>query len=73
MISSIEWVPAGVADPKPKKYEFSTAEIELIKMMEEQKIDIIIASPEDSNDAFIRIALETGVQLWQIRSTYLSC
>ncbi len=39
MISAIEWVPAGVADPNPKKYEFSPAELELIKMMEEQKID----------------------------------
>jgi len=34
MISSIEWVPAGVADPSPKKYEFSQAEINLIQMME---------------------------------------
>lgn len=40
MISAIEWVPAGVADPNPKKYEFSEAEQELIKMMEEQKIDV---------------------------------
>jgi len=39
MISAIEWIPAGVADPNPKKYEFSQAEIALIKMMEEQKID----------------------------------
>lgn len=39
MISAIEWVPAGVADPNPKKYEFSAAELELIKMMEEQNID----------------------------------
>jgi hypothetical protein len=38
MISSIVWVPAGVADPNPKKYEFSTTELELIKMMEEQDI-----------------------------------
>jgi len=34
MISSIVWVPAGVADPSPKKYEFSQAELDLIKMME---------------------------------------
>jgi hypothetical protein len=36
MISAIEWVPAGVADPSPKKYEFSAAELELIQMMEKQ-------------------------------------
>jgi hypothetical protein len=36
MISAIEWVPEGVADPNPKKYEFSAAELELIEMMEKQ-------------------------------------
>lgn len=36
MISDIEWVPAGVADPNPKRYEMSTAEHEFIKMMQEQ-------------------------------------
>jgi len=38
MISSIEWVPAGVADPNPKKYEFSQAELDLIKMMENHTV-----------------------------------
>jgi hypothetical protein len=38
MISSIEWVPAGVADPSPKKYEFSQAELDLIKMMENHTV-----------------------------------
>mmetsp|Transcript_53374 Transcript_53374/g.129832 ORF Transcript_53374/g.129832 Transcript_53374/m.129832 type:complete len:677 (-) Transcript_53374:112-2142(-) len=38
MISALEWVPAGVADPKPKKYEFSPAELELIQMMENQNL-----------------------------------
>jgi len=36
MISSIEWIPAGVADPNPKKYEMSLAELELIQMMQEK-------------------------------------
>jgi hypothetical protein len=31
MISFVEWIPAGVADPSPKKYELSTAEMELIQ------------------------------------------
>jgi len=39
MISSIEWVPAGVADPNPKKYEFSQAELDLIQMMENHSVD----------------------------------
>jgi hypothetical protein len=39
MISAIEWVPAGVADPSPKKYEFSPAEVELIQMMEEHNMN----------------------------------
>lgn len=38
MISSIEWVPAGVADPNPKKYEFSQAELDLIEMMEKHNM-----------------------------------
>ena len=36
MISSLAWVPAGVADPSPKRYEVSKTEQELLKMMEEQ-------------------------------------
>jgi hypothetical protein len=36
MISSIEWIPAGVADPHPKKYELSSAEEELLTLMEEK-------------------------------------
>lgn len=39
MISAIAWIPAGVADPNPKKYEFSAAEVELIKLMEQQNFD----------------------------------
>jgi hypothetical protein len=36
MISTIEWIPAGVADPHPKKYELSSAEEELLTLMEEK-------------------------------------
>jgi hypothetical protein len=39
MISSIEWVPQGVADPNPKKYELSATEQELVKMMERQSMN----------------------------------
>jgi hypothetical protein len=39
MISSIEWVPQGVADPNPKKYELSATEQELVKMMEKQSMN----------------------------------
>ena len=35
MISSIEWIPAGIADPNPKKYELSSTEQELIQMIDE--------------------------------------
>jgi hypothetical protein len=38
MISAIEWVPQGVADPSPKKYELSATEQELVKMMENQSM-----------------------------------
>jgi len=47
MISSVEWVPKGVADPTPKKYEMSPAERELIEQeanMEEALGD------DDGND-----------------------
>ena len=36
MISSIAWVPAGVADPSPKRYELSQREKEMIIAMEEK-------------------------------------
>lgn len=39
MIPAIAWVPAGVADPNPKKYEFSAVELELIEMMEKQNLE----------------------------------
>jgi hypothetical protein len=35
MISSIEWIPAGIADPNPKKYELSSTEQELLQMIDE--------------------------------------
>jgi hypothetical protein len=36
MISSIAWVPAGVAAAVPRKYEMSAAERELVRLMEKQ-------------------------------------
>ena len=33
MISCVEWVPEGAADPNPKRFELSKAEME---MLEEQ-------------------------------------
>jgi hypothetical protein len=37
MISSVVWVPAGVADPNPKRYEMSAKELELLRLMEERQ------------------------------------
>ena len=37
MISSIVWVPAGVADPNPKRYEMSAQEMEIFRLLEEQQ------------------------------------
>lgn len=31
MISCLEWVPKGAADPKPKRYEMSQVELEMLK------------------------------------------
>ena len=36
MISSIAWVPAGAADPNPKKYEMSLVEEDLVRKLQEQ-------------------------------------
>ena len=36
MISSVRFVPAGVADPNPKRYEMSVAEQEILDMMGEE-------------------------------------
>lgn len=40
MISSIAWVPRGVADPNPKRYEMSSTERELLELMEKEGGDI---------------------------------
>lgn len=37
MISSIVWVPAGVADPNPKRYEMSAKELEVLQLLEQQQ------------------------------------
>jgi hypothetical protein len=55
MISAIEWVPAGVADPSPKKYEFSQAELDLIQMMEDHNMN-------DLQDVQARLKEETPVK-----------
>jgi hypothetical protein len=37
MISSIVWVPAGVADPSPKRYEMNAQELEILQLLQEQE------------------------------------
>jgi len=37
MISAVGWVPVGVADPNPKRYELSVTEREMLRAMEEQE------------------------------------
>jgi len=37
MIAAIEWVPAGVADENPKKYEMNATEKDVIRMLQEQQ------------------------------------
>lgn len=44
MISSISWVPAGVADPNPKKYEMSAVEEELVRCMQQKELEEDVAS-----------------------------
>eukprot|EP00522_Entomoneis_paludosa_P012054 CAMPEP_0172443610 /NCGR_PEP_ID=MMETSP1065-20121228/3840_1 /TAXON_ID=265537 /ORGANISM="Amphiprora paludosa, Strain CCMP125" /LENGTH=605 /DNA_ID=CAMNT_0013193901 /DNA_START=792 /DNA_END=2609 /DNA_ORIENTATION=+ len=40
MISAIGWVPVGVSDPNPKRYELSAAERDVLQAMEEQEGNI---------------------------------
>merc|ERR1740124_1612914 len=49
MISSIEWIPQGVADPNPKKYELSRAERELLE--EQARIQRRTDLGEDGDDS----------------------
>ncbi|KAL7574898.1 hypothetical protein ACA910_010729 [Epithemia clementina (nom. ined.)] len=39
MISAIDWVPAGVANPAPKRYELSAKEREMIEAMEKEEAE----------------------------------
>lgn len=68
MISSIVWVPAGVADPNPKKYEFSTTELELIKMMEDQEIGAEDAESEEVEKEETPKIKQTSVKLPKIEN-----
>lgn len=52
MISCIEWIPKGAADPNPKRYELSAAERELLdKQAEMEKaLEAGVEIPEVEND-----------------------
>ena len=74
MISSIEWIPAGIADPNPKKYELSSTEQELIEMIDENgnfvtnnnnndNSDTAAKNADSSNDDFDK--RDTEMQLQQ--------
>jgi hypothetical protein len=69
MISAIVWVPAGVADPNPKKYEFSPAELELIKMMEEQNLDGETAEVEEEESSVSESEQTPTINLPKIENT----
>jgi hypothetical protein len=58
MISAIEWIPAGVADPNPKKYEFSPAELELIQMMEKQDLNMEEGAPKEAKKNKNKLKIE---------------
>lgn len=52
MISSVEWVPRGVADPNPKQYELSAAEQELLLLnqAEYQEEDDVLDEQEQAQE-----------------------
>merc|ERR1740124_677585 len=49
MISCIEWVPKGIADPTPKKYEFGPTELELIERRDEFE-SALLEEEQNNND-----------------------
>ena len=49
MISCIEWVPKGVANPTPKKYEMSAVEIELLE--NQAKLQAALDEPDEDDDS----------------------
>lgn len=65
MISSIAWVPRGVADPNPKRYEMSSTERELLELMEKQGGDI----SELESALTAKMEKETKIVLPKIENT----
>jgi len=61
MISCLEWVPQGAADPTPKRYELSPAEIELLEKQAEMK-STVDDSDGDSDGDSDHDKAELGVQ-----------
>jgi len=49
MISNVSWVPKGVADPKPKRFEMSPAERQLLTELQMQQLKV--EEEEYENDA----------------------
>jgi len=50
MISAIEWVPQGAADPNPKRYELSKAEMEMLEAQANMDADLAEGGQDDSSD-----------------------
>jgi AAA ATPase containing von Willebrand factor type A (vWA) domain len=47
MISCIEWIPKGVADPNPKRYELSKAERELLESDVQEGTEEVVTDEEE--------------------------
>lgn len=60
MISSVEWVPRGVADPHPKAYELSAAEKELLEKQADMEAAL---DEEDSDSDGEEVQAETTIKL----------
>jgi len=58
MISCVTWVPKGAADPKPKRYEMSTAELELMKDYVNMDESLLQEEEEDGGEEEIEEEVE---------------
>jgi hypothetical protein len=63
MISSIAWIPRGVADPNPKKYKLSKAESELLEQIQNENHSSTPHDDDDSsNESPVRMDQQDSIQ-----------
>eukprot|EP00586_Coscinodiscus_wailesii_P006058 CAMPEP_0172489582 /NCGR_PEP_ID=MMETSP1066-20121228/19674_1 /TAXON_ID=671091 /ORGANISM="Coscinodiscus wailesii, Strain CCMP2513" /LENGTH=602 /DNA_ID=CAMNT_0013257547 /DNA_START=229 /DNA_END=2037 /DNA_ORIENTATION=+ len=60
MISSVEWIPQGVADPNPKRIEMSPEELEMLEMEAKMEQNLNVTGSDDDDDDDMATKKTTG-------------